>query len=463
MRAQLIAVIILIGIIPMLIFTGVITSSYEEKATDQRISELQNHGTIIANQLISTGYLTNQDIPDVNVEVKQIADIYEGRIIIIDKNLNIIKDTYSLEEKRTIISESVIKCFKGTNSVIKNNVKNYVELTLPVNHKDTKEVIGVMIISFSTKGIDSVLTTLEQQARVFGLTFGIVIVAFALYYSTKLTKPFKRVRNSLDQITEGYMDEEISLSGYTEMEAISNSFNKMMERIQKLESSRQEFVSNVSHELKTPITSIKVLADSLLAQEEAPVELYKEFFTDIRDEVEREDKIITDLLSLVKLDKTSGELHISGININDLLEQILKRLRPIAAKRNIELVYESFRPVIAEVDEVKLSLAINNLIENAIKYNVEDGWVRVSLNADHKFFFIKVSDSGIGIPEESQEFIFERFYRVDKARTRETGGTGLGLSITRNAILLHRGAIKVYSKENEGTTFTVRVPLNYIA
>ena len=149
-------------------------------------------------------------------------------------------------------------------------------------------------------------------------------------------------------------------------------------------------------------------------------------------------------------------------NINELVERILKRVRPIAAVRNIEVVFESFRPVTAEVDEVKLSLAISNLVENAIKYNKEDGWVHVSLNADHKYFYVKVADSGIGIPEESIEHIFERFYRVDKSHSREIGGTGLGLAIARNAIVMHRGAVKVYSEEGTGTTFTVRVPLNYI-
>ena len=156
-------------------------------------------------------------------------------------------------------------------------------------------------------------------------------------------------------------------------------------------------------------------------------------------------------------------MNITSVNMNELLEQILKRLRPIAGKKNVELIFESFRPVTAEADEVKLTLALSNLIENAIKYNIEDGWVRVSLNADHKFFFVKVADSGIGIPEGEEDLIFERFYRVDKARSRETGGTGLGLSITKNVILMHRGAIKVYSKENEGTTFTVRIPLMYLS
>lgn len=208
---------------------------------------------------------------------------------------------------------------------------------------------------------------------------------------------------------------------------------------------------------------MKVLADSLLEQEGVPVEMYQEFMGDIAKEIDRENKIITDLLSLVKMDKKRQTLNIESMNINELLEQILKRLRPIAQQKNVEIVMESFRPVTAEIDETKFSLAISNLVENAIKYNQDNGWVHVSLNADHKFFYIKVEDSGIGIPEEDQAHIFERFYRVDKSHSREIGGTGLGLAIVRNAVIVHRGSIKVFSVEGEGTTFTVRIPLLYAA
>ena len=241
--------------------------------------------------------------------------------------------------------------------------------------------------------------------------------------------------------------------------AVSQAFTKLRE----MDNSRQEFVSNVSHELKTPITSIRVLADSLMAMEDAPVELYREFMNDISDEIDRESKIIDDLLSLVKMDKSAAEtMNITQVDIYGLLELILKRLRPIAQKRNIELTLERVGDVVADADEVKLSLGLSNLVENAIKYNREDGWVRVTLDADHKFFFIKVADSGIGIPEEFQTRIFERFYRVDKARSRETGGTGLGLAITKNVIEMHRGTIRVQSVEGEGTVFSVRIPLTYI-
>jgi signal transduction histidine kinase len=184
---------------------------------------------------------------------------------------------------------------------------------------------------------------------------------------------------------------------------------------------------------------------------------------DIVSEIDRENKIITDLLALVRTDKKAQELNIVSLNINDLAELILKRLRPIARKKDVEVVFESMRPVVAEVDEVKLTLVMTNLVENAIKYNKEHGWVKVELDADHQFFTFTVSDSGIGIPEEALAHIYERFYRVDKSHSREIGGTGLGLAITKNAVLMHRGSITVTSVEGEGSTFIVKIPLNYIA
>ena len=277
-----------------------------------------------------------------------------------------------------------------------------------------------------------------------------------------LVRPLKRMSQSIEEMAGGYGDNYLHENAYDETERISNAFNKLWDRYKVLDASREEFVANVSHELKTPLTSMKVLADSLLMQPDAPTELYREFMGDLSEEIERENKIINDLLDLVKLDKKGANLNIKSQDVNELVERILKRLQPLAAKSNIELVFESNRSVTAEIDATKLSLAFSNLVENAIKYNRENGWVRVSLDADHKFFYVKVSDSGIGIPQESIDYIFERFYRVDKSHSREIGGTGLGLAITRSAVVAHRGAIKVQSTVDEGTTFIVRIPLRYI-
>ena len=201
----------------------------------------------------------------------------------------------------------------------------------------------------------------------------------------------------------------------------------------------------------------------LLVQEEVPAELYQEFLEDIVSEIDRENRIITDLLTLVKMDKKVSGLNIAAVNINDLTELILKRLRPIARKKDVEVVFESVRPVTAEVDEVKMTLVMSNLVENAIKYNKEHGWVKVVLDADHQYFTFEVSDSGMGIPEDCLTQIYERFYRVEKSHSREIGGTGPGLAITKNAVLMHRGSITVTSTEGEGSTFLVKIPLNYIA
>ena len=195
---------------------------------------------------------------------------------------------------------------------------------------------------------------------------------------------------------------------------------------------------------------------------DVPAEMYKEFMEDIASEIERETSIINDLLALVRMNKSSLELQISEVNIVEQIEIVIKRVTPIAAKRNIDISFENFKPVTAEVDQVKMSMVITNLIENAVKYNVQDGWVKVSLNADLSYFYLKVSDSGIGIPEDAQMQVFDRFYRVDKARSRETGGTGLGLAITNTVVNMHNGEIKLYSREGEGSTFTVRIPLHYM-
>ena len=326
-----------------------------------------------------------------------------------------------------------------------------------------EEVKGVMLTSVSTDIITATMDALNRKALIITIIIIISLLALAILLANVLIRPFDRITNAIGEVKEGYTTDPISVPDYLETEHIVDAFNSLQSRMKILDDSRQEFVANVSHELKTPMTSVKVLADSLIAQQDAPAELYREFMVDIADEIERENKIINDLLALVKLDKAAAELNITGVNMNEQPEIILKRLRPIARKNDVELLLVSTREIIAEVDEVKMSLILTNLIENAIKYNKKHGKVTVTLDADHQYFTIEVSDTGIGIPEDSMTRIYERFYRVDKSHSREIGGTGLGLAITRNAVLLHRGTIKVESKEGEGTTFLVKIPLTYLA
>lgn len=463
LRAHLIIAFLLLGIVPAIIVSGIMFRVYTTHSIDDKLSKLQTYSKDLADKIVTTGYLSNPGGGvDVNAEIALLANQYDGRVIILNQSLVIIEDTFNREEGKVLISSEAIRTLKGVRQLIKDKKTKRAEILQPITVVESGDNIGVIIINLSLKDEYLVLGSMQQQVFVYMLMVGIILFIFVFYYSRSLVQPLKSLSLDIRHVSEGYLEEELKVGGYTEVKQITDSINEMIQRLRALEDSRQEFVSNVSHELKTPITSVKVLAESLLAQNDAPIEMYREFLGDINEEIERENDIITDLLSLVKMDKKTGEMHIALVSINELLEIILKRLKPIAKKRNIELVMESFRSVMAEIDEVKLSLAVSNLIENAVKYNVDNGWVKVSLDADHRYFYINVSDSGIGIPQASQSRIFDRFYRVDKARSRQTGGTGLGLSITKNVVLMHNGGIKVSSEEGKGSTFTIRIPLNYI-
>lgn len=463
LRFRIILFMMLAGLLPCAAVLFGVAKFYESHAVDLQTAEIQNQCTILCNQLNTYHYLKDTSSNVINANLTQMATIYNGRVMVIDENLRVVKDTYSLDEGKTDVSENVVRCMKGESSSYFDRGNRYIEVASPISDSAAGKITGVMLATVST---DSIEDTVNVVYTVGGSMIGIVMILLAIlsiFLADRVVRPLHRITAAIESVTEGYSDDVLHVDTFTETKQMSEAFNKMLGRLKLLDESREEFVSNVSHELKTPMTSMKVLADSLLEQDNVPVEMYQEFMGDIAKEIDRENQIITDLLSLVKMDKTGPNINIRSVNINDLLEQILKRLKPIAEKKNVEMVMESFRPVTAEIDETKFSLAISNLVENAIKYNHDNGWVHVSLNADHKFCYIKVEDSGIGIPEEDQAHIFERFYRVDKSHSREIGGTGLGLAIARNAVIVHRGSIKVHSTEGEGTTFTVRIPLIYAA
>ena len=462
LRFRILIILVILGIVPSVITTQVLINNYREQGIAVRVSAIRTQCSILCNQIIKENYLNDSGSESINSKLELLSNNYGGRILIVDRDFKIVKDTYHVDDGKTLISSRIIRCFKNGEATYYQKKVQVLELAVPVKSADVPQTQGAMLVTLSLSEVSATMSELEQRG-VLILSIIVVLSIFLAYIlSTVLVKPLARVTKSIEDLTDGYQNDEISVPDYTETELITDAFNKMLARMKTLDESRSEFVSNVSHELKTPMTSMKVLADSLVGQTGVPEELYQEFMRDITAEIDRENRIITDLLTLVKMDRKTADLKIQHMDINQLLEDILKRLRPIADKRNIDLILDSFRPVEADVDEIKFTSAISNLVENGIKYNVDDGWVRVSLDADHKYFYVTVADSGMGIPEDSLDRIFERFYRVDKSHSREIGGTGLGLAITRSTVAMHHGVIKVFSREGEGTTFSVRIPLSYI-
>ena len=450
------------------IATGRLLAAQDNKMVEMREETVRIQNTILANRIFSEGIdqfsFADESASDSDTvsELQSMASEVEGRIILLAPNFEVVSDTYERNLSQYIVTADTLKAMKGESIPAKKVGDSFVQVMTGIYDKDADQSRGVIITLASLKEKEGLMYHIAERRTVVNGIFFVVSIILGILLTLFIRHCFHDIRTEMNVIAEGHQENRLSEEGFQEFYQMAVAFNKITDRFKELENSRQEFVSNVSHELKTPITSMKILADSLLMQENAPVELYEEFMQDIVHEIDRENQIITDLLDLVRMDKASGDLNISPANINELLEQLLKRITPIAEKRNITIHLETMRQVVAEVDVGKLSLACNNIIENAVKYNNPGGHVNVYLNADHKFFYIRVRDDGVGIPEDCQERIFERFYRVDKARSRETGGTGLGLAISRKVVLLHKGSIRVHSKEGEGTTFIIRIPLNYI-
>lgn len=462
MRIQVLLALLVLGIVPMMTASTRMVQNYRKEELNRNYEQVRQFCQDMGSR-IQSGHLQSGSLAaDHEAAIDMAAELYEGRILVVNAELQIVKDTFDREEGKTVISKEAVLATRGTESVYYNEEAQTVELVCPIREEQSGSVIGSIILTYSVEPAELMVAALTRSMMLFNTAMIVVIVVLALLLSARLTMPLKRLALLLRNFSDGDQQEKLVAAGSYEVEEIADSINGMLEEMRNTEQRRQEFVSNVSHELKTPLASMKVLADSLLMQEEVPNELYREFLGDINTEIDRENQIIQDLLELVRLDRREGEMHIAQVSMNELLEIVMRRLRPLAKQRDIEMIFESYRSVLAEVDEVKMSLVFTNIIENAIKYNRDGGSVRVTLNADHKYCYVRIEDTGVGIPEDSRKFVFDRFYRVDKARSRETGGTGLGLAIAKSAAMMHRGNIKVSSKEGVGSVFTVRIPLNFI-
>ncbi|MBQ4308109.1 MAG: HAMP domain-containing histidine kinase [Lachnospiraceae bacterium] len=460
-RAAIFIAFFLCGLIPVLAAGRVLVNSYEEKLIESRNIELMSEAQVLANTLGSGMLLEDGKGGLPNDEIDRAAGIYNCRILVIDRSFRVIRDTLGLDEGKIVVSESAISCFNGT-AFHEISEEGLLRIAIPVNGSETGSVIGCVFIRADLGSLQAITASMRTRYWLVGVISGVAVGLAAFVLSTVFSSPLRRLIRQIGAKDKKETGTAFSMRGYSETDRIASMLNEIDRNARTEEDDRRQFVSNVSHELKTPIAAIRVLTDSLLEQEDVPNEVYRDFIQDISYEVERESAIIEDLLSMVRLENSSSMLNAERTDMNEFLETLLKRLNPLAVKAGVELIFESFRQVSAEVDQVKLSQALSNIIENGIKYNSPGGFVRVTLNADHRFAYITIADNGIGIPEEAQKHIFERFFRAEQSRSREFGGTGLGLSISQGIVFLHNGDIKFESEEGEGTTFTIRIPLIYI-
>jgi signal transduction histidine kinase len=462
LRWKLFILYFLISVAPLLFFAYNISGTIQNYFADTNEKEALYQANKIAGSIQKGDYLNDpnkkQQFWD---EIDEKGNEENIRILVSDNNGYIVADTNKTAIDKLYVVPEIIVALGGRDEANLRKEDETIYASAYIEDKNS-EIIGAVLVISSFSNIFNLVDDINQKLILLTIALAIVVAVSVFFISQLIFAPMKNVLDTIKKISNGQLHNRVEVNGYDEFSQLGEAINLMTDKLEQVETSRQEFVSNVSHELKTPLSSIKVLSESILLQDNMPTEVYKEFLQDINNEVDRMTNIINDLLSLVKLDAHNGaSLNIKDTDVNKMLREIVKRLNPLAGNKNIELEYEANKDVTIEADEMKLSLAISNLVENGIKYTKSDGRVRVVIDADHQNCFITVQDTGIGISEAEQSKIFDRFYRVDKTRDRETGGTGLGLAITHSTIMMHNGSIKVISSEGEGTTFIVRLPIKH--
>lgn len=322
------------------------------------------------------------------------------------------------------------------------------------------EIIGSVYLAESINTIDDTVRTTRNSLIVFSTLIVILIGMLSLGMSYIITSPIEEFIAVAKEISKGNFSKRVEVKGHNEIAQMAQMLNYMCDELELLEEKRRKFVSDASHELKTPMAGIKLICDSLVAAENPDPAMVKEFLGDMSDEVDRLTRIVERLLVLTKLDAGGNSLKLEEVDIKMLISQVVKKLTPIANAKDIVIYVDNhqaeFSPILLDYD--KMYEAIYNIADNAIKYSPEGGFVHIDLTADNDYLTIKIEDNGPGIPEDERDRIFERFYRLDDSRARDTGGTGLGLAITKEAVLMHNGTIDVANVSDIGSVFTIRLP-----
>ena len=323
------------------------------------------------------------------------------------------------------------------------------------------DVIGVVDIVYVPESVTRIHSAIMGEMTflilVISLLVGIIIFVVANLVSKRIVDFTSKITSMSD---DGILDEKLDISGNDEISRLGEAFNIMSEKVVNLEKQRVQFVSDASHELKTPLSSIKLMADSILQNPDISMEYVREFLEDMNNEVDRLNRIVNKLLYITKMDMYTEEANknLELISLNDIVSGIEKNLQPLAKKDDITLVFTTPGEIFLMANKDVLWQGIYNIVDNAIKYTDADGYVLVTSEQKNGKVIITVRDTGVGISEEDIDKIFERFYRVDKARARSTGGTGLGLAIALAAIKYHDGEIDVKSELGKGSVFTIILP-----
>lgn len=442
---------------------GYIMSAMSESLYNDNRVNMVTKISIIATDV--SGISESEIESTLEEDITQLSMGRDNRIIVTNSDAVVVYDStpnsYSNSLGKVRISPMLLAALAGESTYNKMESESGTNTAAAVPVMKNGEICGAVYIESSAAEIAAVLSSTGRRINYLAAALCAAAALISFIFAGAFTAPIEKLIKKIKAQSEG---RKVKIDGAHkgEIGELVQSFNELIDEVDSLEEKRTAFVSNASHELKTPLSSIKLICDSLLsAGEGAPYETVKEFLEDMNEEVDRLTAIINDLLDLTRMDASAYEANKTFVtaNLKDVIMGVADSLAKIAWRSGVDLKVHKNNDVFILMEQNKIWEAIYNITDNAIKYTPYGGKVELFLEKDVDNAIITIADNGIGIARDEVGKIFDRFYRVDKARSRETGGTGLGLSIALGAVEMHGGHIDVESEEDKGSIFRIYLPL----
>ncbi len=408
---------------------------------------------------MATALLQTEDLSELPVmqAVNSMEDIHTTRTIVTDGSGIALYD--SLEagnaQGKLLLFPEIVNALRGNDVFFCCFEDEAVESRAALPLMRNGEIYGVVYLMEYDTDQGALIAALQRNVLTISIALEIAIILMSFIFSTAFSRRMQQILRSVRSMRDGDYADKIEEKGHDELTRLSREFNALAERLETSESRRRQFVSDASHELKTPLASIKLLSDSIL-QNDMDAETQREFIGDIGREADRLGRLTQKLLTLTSLDSALEEER-EILSAAPTVDKVVRMLKPLAKLRGITIDC-STEDVLLMMVEDDLYQIVFNLTENAIKYNRDGGWVRITLEREADKVRLQIADSGVGIPYEARAHIFDRFYRVDKARSRAAGGAGLGLSIVYDMVKRNYGEILTEAGEDGGSVFTVTFP-----
>ena len=441
----------------------VLLNSYCSTTILRLFQESKESALLEKTQLVASA-IADQEVLNGDTVTEAVADLENlrvTRLIITDFSGQLLYDSLSDTQSGVYcLFPEVVQALEGNDVFTMRYHDGELESQAASPILSYNTLVGCVYLKEYDPEQGQLIRTMNMNIFAISLLLILILFLFSMISSVAFSTRLRKIMASIRIIREGNYDHKVRLDGRDELAVLGSEFDDLTTRLQLSEQQRRQFVSDASHELKTPLASIKLLSDSIL-QNDMDMETVREFVSDIGQEADRLNRMSQKLLSLTKASSDVGPAECEIVYVGPTLRRVVRMLSAIARQAHVTIHTDIRQDCTILIQEDDLYQIIFNLVENGIKYNLPEGHLYLTLMRQEDNAVLQIRDTGTGIPEQAIDHIFERFYRVDKARSRQTGGSGLGLAIVHDMIQRNRGSIRVESRcdENHGTTFTLEMPI----